>query len=81
LTSALTATLNYQHVLETVLDLSLSILNLEPEAPPDDRLICAVMLFSKAETLEVGSARRLTQSDMRVVLHGRQEFIVPAWNG
>jgi signal transduction histidine kinase len=78
LTSALTATLNYQHVLETVLDLSLSILNLEPEAPPDDRLICAVMLFSKAETLEVGSARRLTQSDMRVVLHGRQGVIAEA---
>lgn len=81
LTSALTANLNYQHVLETVLDLSLSILNLDPEAPPDDRLICTVMLFSKEETLEVGSARRLTQSDLRVVLHGRQGVIAEAWNG
>ena len=48
LTSTLMATLNYQRVLDSVLDLSLSVLNLEPDAPPDDRLICAVLLFSKA---------------------------------
>lgn len=75
LTSTLTATLNYQRVLDSVLDLSLSILNLDPNAPPDDRLVCAVMLFSKAETLEVGSARRMTPSDMRVVLRGQKGAI------
>ncbi len=72
LTSTLTATLNYQRVLDSVLDLSLSVLNLDPDAPPDDRLICAVLLFSKEESLEVGSARRLTPADMRVVLSGQE---------
>ena len=72
LTSTLLATLNYQRVLESVLDLSLSALNTEAGAIADDRLICAVLLFSKNESLEVGSARRLTTADMRVVLHGRE---------
>ena len=78
LTSTLTATLNYQRVLDTVLDLSLSMLNLEPDAPPDDRLICAVLLFSKDKSLEVGSARRLTPADMRVVLLGQKGAIAQA---
>jgi signal transduction histidine kinase len=78
LTSTLTATLNYQRVLDSVLDLSLSILNLEPNAPPDDRLVCAVLLFSKEDSLEVGSARRLTSADMRVVLRGQKGVIARA---
>ncbi len=78
LTSTLTATLNYQRVLDSVLDLSLSILNLEPDAPPDDRLISAVLLFSKEESLEVASARRLTSADMRVVLRGQTGAIAQA---
>ena len=75
LTSTLLTTLNYQRVLESVLDLSLSALNTEAEASADDRLVCAVLLFSKDETLEVGSARRFTPADMRVVLRGRQGTI------
>jgi signal transduction histidine kinase len=71
LTSTLLATLNYQRVLESVLDLSLSALNTDVESAADDRLICAVLLFSKEETLEVGSARRLTPADMRVVMKGQ----------
>ncbi len=78
LTSTLMATLNYQRVLDSVLDLSLSVLNLEPGAPPDDRLICAVLLFSNKEVLEVGSARRLTPADMRVVLRGQEGAIAQA---
>ena len=78
LTSTLTATLNYQRVLDSVLDMSLSVLNLNPDAPPDDRLICAVLLFSKAETLEVGSARRLSLADTRVVLQGQKGAIAQA---
>ncbi len=78
LTATLTATLNYQRVLDSVLDLSLSVLNLEPDAPPDDRLICAVLLFSKDGALEVGSARRLTPADMRVVLRGQEGAIAQA---
>ena len=75
LTSTLLATLNYHRVLESVLDLSLSAMNTEAESSADDRLVCAVLLFSKNETLEVGSARRLTPADMRVVLHGREGAI------
>jgi signal transduction histidine kinase len=75
LTSTLTATLNYQRVLDSVLDMSLSILNLEPDAPPDDRLICAVLLFSKEDSLEVASGRHLTPTDTRVKLHGQQGAI------
>ena len=78
LTSTLRATLNYQRVLYSLLDLSLSVLNLDPDAPPDDRLICAVLLFSKGETLEVGSARRLTPADMRVILRGQEGVIAQA---
>ncbi len=78
LTSTLLSTLNYQRVLESLLDLSLSALNTEPEAAADDRLVCAVLLFSKSETLEVGSARRLTTADMRVVLHGTEGVIAQA---
>jgi signal transduction histidine kinase len=75
LTSTLTATLNYQRVLDSVLDLSLSVLNLDPDAPPDDRLICAVLLFSKEQTLEVASARHLTPADTHVVLRGQNGAI------
>ena len=75
LTSTLLATLNYQRVLESVLDLSLSALNTDAGAGADERLVCAVLLFSKNETLEVGSARRFTTADMRVVLRGREGTI------
>ncbi|HEX7620909.1 MAG TPA: histidine kinase [Anaerolineales bacterium] len=78
LTSTLMATLNYQRVLDSALDLSLSVLDLDPDATPDDRLICAVLLFSKDEVLEVGSARRLTPADMRVVLRGQEGVIAQA---
>ena len=78
LTSTLLGTLNYQRVLESVLDLSLSALNTEAESAADDRLVCAVLLFSNNETLEVGSARRLTNADMRVVLRGREGAVAQA---
>ncbi len=71
LTSTLLTTLNYQRVLECVLDLSLSALNTDLEASADERLVCAVLLFAKGENLTVGSARRFTPADMRVVLNGR----------
>ena len=78
LTATLLTTLNYQRVLEEVLDLSLSALNTDAESPGDDRLVCAVLLFSKTETLEVGSARRLTTADMRVVLRGQKGAVAQA---
>jgi signal transduction histidine kinase len=75
LTATLMSTLSYQRVLDSALDISLAALN--PESP-DNRLVCAVLLFSNPETLEVGSARRFTPSDMRVVLAGRQGLIARA---
>jgi signal transduction histidine kinase len=72
LTSTLTSTLNYQRVLELVLDLSLGALNSDNSTLADDQLVCAVLLFSKDEVLEVGSARRLSPADMRVVLPARE---------
>jgi signal transduction histidine kinase len=78
LTSTLTATLNYQRVLESVLNLSLSALSSDPENAAADPLISAVLLFSKEKKLEVGSARRLTPADLRVVLDGRSGVLAQA---
>ena len=44
----------------------------------DDRLVSAVFLFSKDETLEVGSARRFTPADLRVVLSGHEGVVARA---
>ncbi len=72
LISGLSATLNYQRVLETALDLSADALSL-PGAPAD-RLVSAVLLFSENEKLptemHVGSARRFTPSDLRINIPG-----------
>ena len=67
LTTTLTATLNYQRVLDSLLDISLTALN----PTPDDRSVSAVLLFSKDAILEVGSARRLAPADFRVIVKGK----------
>jgi len=71
LTSTLTATLSYKRVLDSALDLGYNALNpnFDPDEPRDERLVSAVLLFKDNE-LKVGSARRFTTSDMRVVLRG-----------
>ena len=68
LVSVLSATLNYQRVLETALDLSA-----EAIAEGDEqaqRMVSAVLLYSENESgnpeLRVGSSRRFTQADMRI---------------
>jgi len=78
LTTTLAGTLNYQRVLDSALDISLNALNPDPDAEWDDRLVSAVFLFSKHETLEVGSARRFTPADMRVVLSGHEGIAAKA---
>ncbi len=78
LTTTLAGTLNYQRVLDTALDISLKALNPDPDAEWDDRLVSAVFLFSKDETLEVGSARRFTPADLRVVLSGHEGVVARA---
>jgi hypothetical protein len=72
LSSTLTATLSYKHVLDSALDLSYTALdpNPDPEQPNgDQRLVSAVFLF-KDNKLLIGSARRFTNADMHVNLHG-----------
>lgn len=75
LTATLTSTLNYQRVLESILDMSLSVVTTNPDHEVDDRLISAVMLFSPQGNLEIVSARRLTPADQRVVLPGKEGAI------
>ncbi len=69
LTATLTATLDYQRVLDEALTISLKALSRDPEAEPDDRLVSAVFLF-RGDNLSVGASRGLTQSDQRAVLPG-----------
>lgn len=71
---ALSASLNYKRILEYVLDLSSDILATSKSSA--DRLVSAVLLFSRTEgqaaSLQVGSARRFTPADMRIVLPGNE---------
>jgi signal transduction histidine kinase len=77
LISKLTATLKYQRVLDLALDLSAQVLS--TANAPADRLISAVLLFTDAENkqriLNVGSARRFSPADMRVILPGESGLI------
>ena len=77
LISALSASLNMQRILDTALDLSTSAL-LTINAPAD-QLFSAILLFKVVETgqaeLQVGSARRFTPADQRVLLPARAGLI------
>jgi signal transduction histidine kinase len=70
LVSTLSATLNYQRVLDTALDLSA--IGLTSVETPSDKLVSAVLLYrdDRPGELEVSSARRFTPADMRTVLTG-----------
>jgi signal transduction histidine kinase len=72
LISALSSSLNYQRVLETALDLSGK--TLAQLDVPVDKLVSVVFLFAENERkeaeLQVGSARRLPPSDLRITLPG-----------
>jgi len=67
LASTLTGTLSYRRVLDSVLDLGYTAINPDPDIETDERLISAVLLFI-GDQLEIGSARRLTNADLRVKL-------------
>lgn len=77
LVSELSATLSYQRVLDTALDLSATALS--SSSSPADHLVSAVLLFSASESngtvLRIESARRLTPADMRVTLPGMQGLV------
>lgn len=82
LTTTLTATLSYKRVLDSALDLSVNALHVddadvEGTSPKDDRLASAVLLF-KGEELVVGSARRLTQADMRISFPAKEGLLAKA---
>jgi len=72
LISALSATLNYQKVLETSLDLSATAL--AELGAPTERLVSAVMLFTghnpKAPEMEIATGRHLLPTDKNVLLPG-----------
>jgi signal transduction histidine kinase len=82
LTSTLTATLSYKRVLDSVLDLGYNALNpnFDPDEPKDERLVSAVLLF-KGNELQIGSARRFTNSDMRVNLQGNEGILKKIFDG
>jgi signal transduction histidine kinase len=73
LISSLTATLNYQRVMDTALDLSATALG--TSTTPAEHLVSAVLLYSppmegKQAQLTVAASRRFTPADMRSVLPG-----------
>jgi signal transduction histidine kinase len=69
------STLNYQRVLDAVLDLSFTALNPDLDSDPKDTLVSAVLLFSSDDVLEIGSSRRFTPADARITLPGKQGAI------
>lgn len=77
LISALNASLNYQRVLETALDLGYSALAINKDV--DNSLVSCVLMYTKTEgtetELRVGAARRFTAADLRISLPGTQGLI------
>jgi signal transduction histidine kinase len=75
--AALSATLNYQRILETALDLSPGALDTDPHQ--DNNLVSCALLYqtdeSGATRLRVGAARGFTTADMRTALPGREGLI------
>lgn len=74
LTSTLTATLSYKRVLDSALDMGYSALNPDPDAGDSGKLVSAVLLF-KGDTLRIGSARRFTNTDLKVSLPGAEGLL------
>jgi signal transduction histidine kinase len=76
--SSLTATLNYQRVLDTALDLSATALG--TPTVPAEHLVSGVLLFTptvagKQAQLTVAASRRFTPADMRSVLPGTKGLL------
>jgi signal transduction histidine kinase len=77
LISALNASLNYQRVLETALDLGST--TLARDLDSGNRLVSGVLMYTKTEgsgtELRVEAARRFTSADMRISLPGTKGLI------
>ncbi len=78
LTSTLTSTLSYRHVLEAALDLSVKALNPEMEDGFGDQLVSAVLLFV-GNSLIVKSSRRFTGADQRLTFEGADGILSRAF--
>jgi signal transduction histidine kinase len=77
LTSTMTATLSYRRVLDSALDMAYTALNPNPDPDlpdSDERLVSAVFLF-RDHQLQIGSARRFTNADMRINLEGNEGIL------
>ena len=78
--SALTTSLSYNRVLESALELSVNALQLDPSASPlresqtDSAFTSAFLLFQDRE-LVVGTARRLTQQDLRATFPAKEGIL------
>jgi signal transduction histidine kinase len=75
MTSSLSATLNYERVLEMTLDLTYGVLD-EPSLP-SSKIVGALLLFTD-DSLYIAAARGLTHADMRVEFSGDQGVIEDA---
>lgn len=74
LTSALAATLSYKRVLDSAIDMAFTALAPDPTEAARDRLVGAVLLFKGGE-LQTESARRFTNSDLRVTFQGSEGIL------
>ena len=72
LTTTLSATLNYQTVLNTALDLGAKAMDDRPESA--EKIVSAFLLFENNQ-LKVGSSRRMGPADQNVVLPGIQGIV------
>ena len=71
LISTLSSTLSYKRVLDSALDMSATALNPDLEQSVDDPLVGAILLFNDGK-LQIGSARRFTNTDMRATFDGAE---------
>lgn len=74
LTSTLTGTLSYRHVLEAALDLSVKALSPEVENGYGGQLVSAVLLFV-GNKLVIKSSRRFTNADQRLTFEGAEGIL------
>ena len=78
MTASLSATLNYERVLEMTLDLTYGVLD-EPNLPAS-KIVGSLLLFTD-EALYIAAARGLTHADMRVEFSGEQGILEDALSG
>jgi signal transduction histidine kinase len=74
LISTLTATLSYKRVLDSALDLGYTALSPDSDENTNEPLVSAVLLFRDGQ-LHVGSARRFTIADTRILFDGSEGIL------